>query len=149
MPPDQLWHCRLTTFVLCTSSMCSMTFERFYSIIKPASFNTVTRAKIIIACIISLCTIYKFPDIFITTHRGKQCVRYGTIMDKDYGKFYYWFTFFINFFVPFILLLVMSTFIIHALRKRPILKVGMSEGQSQGHSEGQSSSDKFSFCCSL
>ena len=57
MPPNQLWYCKmLVTIVISTVQasallVVSMTFERFYSIIRPhkaASFNTVKRAKIII-----------------------------------------------------------------------------------------------------
>ena len=67
MPPNQLWYCRLQNCTLYSSYMSScyllisMTFERFYSIIRPhkaASFNTMQKARIIIVCIFVLCFSY-------------------------------------------------------------------------------------------
>ena len=70
MPPNHSWHCASTTFVLFFSTLCStlfilsMTFDHFYSIIRPhkaALFNTVKRARIIILCIIIFSILIIFP----------------------------------------------------------------------------------------
>ena len=83
MPPSQDDYCTLTTACLRVSSLCStlfilnMTFERFYSIIRPhkaASFNTVKRARIIIVCIFVTYFIYCILFVFITGNRGKNCI---------------------------------------------------------------------------
>ena len=55
----------------------SMTFERFYSIVRPhkaALFNTVKIAKIIIACIFTFFTIFNIPHAFLSDIDGLQCV---------------------------------------------------------------------------
>ena len=151
MPPDHLWHCTLATSVIWTATLCStllilsMTFERFYSIIRPhkaASFNTVKRAKTSTLSIIFIGFLYNLPHLFVTDHYGLQCIPYGKVMDKIYGQFYYWFTIIVTYFVPFILLLVMNSLIIHTLRRRSDFKVTVSEGQ--GHNESQSSKTKSS-----
>ena len=41
-------------------------------------------------------------------------------MGKPYGQFYYWLSFVVNFALPFVLLLRMSSVIIHKIRIRPI-----------------------------
>ena len=80
-PPDQASYCTMIAVVLWMASLCStffivsMTFERFYSIIQPhkaASFNTVKRAKIIIACSVIFSVIYNVPHVFTTTNEGKR-----------------------------------------------------------------------------
>ena len=72
MPPNQRWYCILQVFFNYFSFLCSgyvliaMTFERFYSIIKPlnaASFNTVKKSQnhhhiYICALVFILCTIF-------------------------------------------------------------------------------------------
>ena len=118
-----------------------MTFERFYSIIKPhkaASFNTVKRAKIIIICIIVFSIVYNSPHLFISSEEGKQCVPYGAAMDKPYGQFYYWLSFMVHFAVPFVLLLIMNSFIIHTLRTRSVFNLkAIPDGSSGVQNQGQ------------
>ena len=142
MPPGQYWYCTLTMTILYMSGLCStlfilnMTFERFYSIIKPhkaASFNTVKRAKITIACIIVFSITFNCPHFFITSQRGKECIPFGKARSSIIGQFYHWFSMVLNFAVPFVLLLTMNSFIIHKIRNRP-----------QGHIEGQLSKMKSS-----
>ena len=99
----------------------SMTFDRFYSIIRPhkaASFNTVKRTKIVIICIISFSIMYSIPNLFVSSHNGWQCIPYGNTLQKPYGKSYYWVSFTINFVVPFVSMLVMNSVIINTLWKR-------------------------------
>ena len=145
MPPNQFWYCTLSITVLWMSSLCStlfilnMTFDRFYSIIKPhkaASHNTVKRAKITIACIITLSILYNIPHFFITAQEGKQCIPFGNAIDSLFGQIYYWLSLIINFFIPFILLLVMNSFIIHTIRNR---NNGDIRSGNQGQTEGQDS----------
>ena len=75
MPPSQYFYCTRTMTMLYMSGLCStlfilsMTFERFYSIIKPhkaASFNTVKRAKITVICIVIFSIIFNIPHWFIS-----------------------------------------------------------------------------------
>ena len=127
IPPNQYWYCTLAITILFSSTLCStllilsMTFDRFYSIIKPhkaASFNTVKRAKTTIACVVIFSIIYNLPHLFISSNENWQCLPYGTAMGKTYGEFYYWLSFVINYALPFVLLLAMNNVIIHKLRTR-------------------------------
>ena len=74
MKPSQFWYCRVIVFIILPFVQCStyliiaMTFERFYSIVRPhkaASFNTVKRAKIIISLIFLFNFSYGIPYFFI------------------------------------------------------------------------------------
>ena len=123
------------------SSLCStlfilnMTFERFYSIIRPhraASFNTVKRAKISILCIVCISIAYNLPHLFVTERDSWFCVPFGSV------KFYYWFSLILNFFLPFVLLLIMNTVIIMTLRRRSVDQ----KFQRQGRNEGQTNKMK-------
>ena len=145
MPPDQASYCTLIAMALWMASLCStffivsMTFERFYSIIQPhkaASFNTVKRAKIIIACSVIFSVVYNVPHVFITTNEGKRCGPFGKAMTTAIGRFYYSFSLVINFILPFILLLIMNSFIIHTIRQRSKFTGNNSRKKGQGH-EGQ------------
>ena len=142
MPPSQYWHCTLVIFIMLTATMCStffimsMTFERFYSIIRPhkaASFNTVKRAKITIACIIVLCLLYNSPHAFVSIDHGRRCVPYGKPV--PFVQVYYWFSFSLNFIIPFISLLSMNTVIIHTLRKRS--QSTLTKSDTQGHAQNR------------
>ena len=139
----------------CTMSsnhlVVNMTFQRFYSIIRPhqaASFNTVKRAKITIVCIAILSSIYCSPHLFTTYYLGRYCIPYAKILDKMSGQFYYWLTFVLNFIIPFVSLVIMNSVIIKTLYQRSrsnltetvkIRKEGQSQDQLQGQSQGQES----------
>ena len=97
-PPNQDWHCTLVMTVMFTSIMCStlfimsMTFDRFYSIIRPhkaASFNTIKRAKITIACIILFSICFNLPNLYQTVAEGRSCIPNGKGMESVHGQFYY------------------------------------------------------------
>ena len=141
IPPGQYWYCTLAITILFASFLCSMllivsmTFDRFYSIIRPhkaASFNTVKRTKIVIICIISFSILYSIPHLFVSSHNGWQCMPYGNALKKTYGRFYYWLSFTINFVVPFVSLLVMNSVIINTLRKRSRFIDSNSTEENQG-----------------
>ena len=147
MPTSQADYCTVTVTMLWMASLCStlfilaMTFERFYSIIRPhkaASFNTVKRAKVIIMCSVIVSISYNIPHIFMTGSEGRRCPAYANAKNTNFGKFYYWFSAVINFVLPFILLLIMNCFIIHTIRLRPNLSTTGSDNKGQGQSEGQS-----------
>ena len=130
-PPNQHWFCGIATAVIWTAGLSStlfilsMTFDRFYSIIRPhkaASFNTVKRAKITIVCIIIFSIIYNIPHLFISDHENWQCLPYGKAMEKPYGQVYYFFSFVVNYALPFVMLLIMNSIIIHKIRKRHVSK---------------------------
>ena len=154
MLPNQYWHCIISNSLMLMSSMCStlfilsMTFDRFYSIIRPhkaASFNTMKRAKISVLVIIIFSVLYNIPHLFVTLSTGKQCVPYGKAMETTIGQFYYWLSFVLNFAAPFVLLLIMNCFIIHIIRNRSKFNITASnnkELQGQGRSEGQSTKNK-------
>ena len=127
MPPNQQWHCNLVLTVLVVRQFCStffiviMTFERFYSIIKPhkaASFNTVKRAKITIVCIVIFSSFYNIPDLFYT---GRVCFVLAKYQTTIFRNVYYWLRVIISFIVPFFSLLVMNSYIIHILRHRSVI----------------------------
>ena len=115
LPPN--WKIGNTIFfaaTLCSTwFVVSMTFERFYSIIKPhkaSSLNTVKRAKITIAIVVLLSTLYHIPHLFIKS--------YTRIIRTNYGRFYQLLSFTMNYILPFSLLLIMNSIIIHTLRMR-------------------------------
>ena len=125
-----------------TYIILAMTFERFYSIIMPhkaASFNTLKKAKISLVFIFTFFTVINIPHAFLSDVDGLQCIpwRRGSHL---LGQIYFYVEMFIAFILPFILLVLMNSFIIHTLRTRANLIVSKSE--SQGQTEGQSSKMK-------
>ena len=152
-PPNQFWYCRILMFILFSAFLAStllilsMTFDRFYSIIRPhkaASFNTVKRAKIIIASIVISSIVYNTPHLFISSNDGPECLPYGNAMEHSYGEVYYWCSFIVNTGIPFTLLLVMNSFIIHKIRNRSILKQKDNTNKSVGQNQNQNSKMKSS-----
>ena len=151
---DQYFHCRVATTTMYISTTCStpfilsMTFKRFYSIIRPhkaASFNTINRAKIIIICCIVFSIVFNIPRLFISRTFGRQCIPLGNaFLGNPYYQFYYWIFFIENYALPFVLLLTMNSFIIRTLSKRPILQSPVSESQGHGQGEGHQSKIKSS-----
>ena len=102
-----------------------MTFDRFYSIIRPhkaASFNTIKRAKITIVSIIVISILYNIPHLFISSHEHWECLPYGLAMEKPYGQVYYWLSFVIHYALPFVLLLCMNSVIIHEIKHRSVVQ---------------------------
>ena len=155
VPPDQVTFCIWSSTVIGVSSHVSMylivvmTFERFYSILRPhkaASFNTIKRAKITISCIILVSIVYTVPHLFITSASGRTCVNFLKGMKYLSGRIYFFVDQVVSVGIPFISLLVMNCVIIYNLYKRPkfltnkSLEEGQNEdqcqGQSQGHSQG-------------
>ena len=145
--PNQQWYCALGTAILGAASMSSvyiiisMTFDRFYSIIRPhksASFNTVKRAKISIVCIVLIAVLYNIPHLFITDFSNNTCITYSKGMKYLAGKVFYYGNQVINFGLPFTVLLFMNSVIIHTLRKRSKSKVFKLESTPQGEKESQS-----------
>ena len=131
-PPNLYWFNTLSITSLWTAGLCStlfilnMTFDRFYSIIRPhkaASFNTVKRAKISIAYIVIFSILFNIPHLFTTTYEGRQSVPFGKGMQYLQGQLYYWLSLCVNYALPFILLLIMNSVIIHTLRRRSSLQI--------------------------
>ena len=146
MPPSFSWQCKIGNTILFTATfsstllLLSMTFERFYSIIKPhkaASFNTVQRAKIAIASIVIFSFLYHIPHLFIKSDLHGQCVPYSGVIHKDYGKFYHLLTFTLSYILPYLFLIMMHSLIIHTLRMRSNLAMNISIVEGQGRTEGQ------------
>ena len=147
IPPSPYWRCTVTTTILSVATGCStwfilsMTFERFYSIIRPhkaASFNTVKRVKITIISVVIFSITYNFPAWFVTGQSGqsRNCVPYAHAMSSLHGQIYYWSSNVLSYFLPFVLLLVMNTVIIKTLSKRSkSSKITRSRGQGQGEAE--------------
>ena len=145
MPPNAYWYCAAGNFSLFAAVLCStflitsMTFDRFYSILKPhraAVINTTKRAKITISCIVIFSMLYNVPHLFIGVNDGWQCIPYGADINKYLKEIYYWLSFSINFALPFLLILVMNSFIIHTICSRsmpkdPASQVGNREDRSK------------------
>ena len=135
----------MALLVLLTSTQCStffiisMTYERFYSIVRPhkaISVNTMKGAKITVTCIILFSVLFNIPRLFINPVFGNECVTFFGVMGTTYGQLYYWITYVMLYVLPFILLLIMNGVIIHYLRQR--LKWSKTfEGQGHGKSQGQ------------
>ena len=123
-----------------------MTFERFYSIIQPhkaASFNTVKRARITIACIFVFAYSYHSPHLFINGNNGRLCIPNRIANVNIYGAFFHWLSEVISFILPFVSLLTMNSVIIHTLRKRSKTNLVGSGGQGQSPEvEGQDTKNK-------
>ncbi len=85
---------------------------------KAAAFNTMKRAKVSLISILILSVAMNIPHLFIGTNNGWQCVPYGKVIGKWYGELYYWTSFCVNFILPFLLLIFMNSYIIHAILKR-------------------------------
>ena len=141
-PPNPTWHCRMVITVGYTAVNCStllivgMTFDRFYSIIRPhkaASFNTFKRAKMTIVCIVVFSVLLNVPQLYQTEAEGKSCIPNGKGRGSVYGQFYYWLSFILTFVFPFNSLLAMNCVIINTLRQRSFnhLPRGHSKGQGQ------------------
>ena len=153
MPSNQLWYCRIQMFNLHLSTFCSnyllitMTFERFYSIIRPhkaASFNTAKKARITIVCIVVGFTSYSAPLLFIGGTYGKFCVSNRFASETIMGALYYWLTEIFSFLIPFISLLTMNSVIIHTLTQRSKQSILQStgQGQTEGHNLKTKQSEK-------
>ena len=146
MPPSQHWYCCLMVFFTFSSFLCStyiliaVTFERFYSIIRPlnaSSFNTVKRARIIIICAFMFGFTYCIPYLFIAGNEGKFCVVNRYASGNILGELYHWLTETCIFIFPFLSLLIMNSVIIHTLRKRSKLKILETSGENQGEGQQQ------------
>ena len=151
MPPNQQWHCNISMAMMVICQYCSthfilfMTFERFYSIVKPhkaASFNTVKRAKFTIACIVCFSSSVCIPNLFLTLTMGRTCFIFGKGMSLKFMKIYQWVRVAFAFILPFVLLLIMNSFIIHTLRNRSSLF--KSEEETTGESTTRSPNTKHS-----
>ena len=114
-----------------TYLILAMTFERFYSIVRPhkaSSFNTVQKAKQTCFCIIVMCIIYNIPQAFLFEAREYTCVAYAKNMNT-LGTMYYGLSVILDFIFPFVALLAMNSVIIHTIRTRKILSVTSQKGQ--------------------
>ena len=117
-----------------------MTFERFYSIVRPhkaASFNTVKKAQITTVCYFVFFTIFNVPHSFLTDVDGLRCVPWGKA-DNLFGQFHFYSEMVIAFILPFVLLLIMNCVIINTLRNRSNIR---SESQGQGQTNRAKSSE--------
>ena len=140
--PTKRWYCLSHVFLDhsgCLGSnylLIAMTFERFYSIIRPlkaASVNTIKKARIIIICISLFSLSSCIPYLFISGYVGKVCVPNLMASYSVLGLMYSWMIESVTYLVPFVSLLVMNSVIIHTLRNR--LKVIRSVGQDQSEGE--------------
>ena len=141
MPPNHFFYCTRTMAILHMSGLCStmfiisMTFERFYSIIRPhkaASFNTLKKAKVIIAVAVVFSIVINIPHLYTTTNNGKSCVPIVRSMQTLRGQMYFWFSALLNFSIPLILLLSVNSVIIYTLRTRSMSGVERSGNKGQG-----------------
>ena len=146
MPPNQELYCKLVAYFMAVSGQIStfvlvaMTFERFYSIVRPhkaASFNTVKRAKITIMSIVMFTVLFNIPNMTSMLTSGRKCLGQAKIIHTLYGQMFYCLCVILNFAFPFVSLLAMNTVIIHTLRTRFTKILGRSEGHGQSEGEGQ------------
>ena len=149
MPPNPYWNCKLANTAMFTSMMwstlfiLSMTFERFYGIVRPhkaASFNTVKKAKITIVSCVIFSLLFNLPHLFLSTDHGVRCIPYGAPL--PYVEVYYWLSFTVSFILPFIFLLTMNGFIIHTLKARSTNFGKQGQGQSEGQTTRMKSTEK-------
>ena len=156
MPPDQAHYCSFGLTVMSVTTISStlliliMTFECFYSIIRPhkaASFNTVKGAKITIVSIIFICILFSIPHLFVTTGSRTDCFPFFNGRDLVLVKMYSWLYQIVALIFPFLSLLMMNSVIIHTLHKRSksllrLNKQGANEGQTETQSSKMTTSEK-------
>ena len=151
MLPNQHWYCCLLAFfVLSTVAissllLVSMTFERFYSIMRPhkaASFNTVQKAKMTIICICIFSFTFHIPYLFVSGNDGRICIQNTVASENILGELYYWMSEIIGFFFPFLSILTMNSIIIHTLRQRSKQNASISEGQAQSQDVKSKNSER-------
>ena len=153
MKPNQFCYCSIIVMIVLASIQCStyliiaMTFERFYSIIRPhkaALVNTTRKARITIALTFVFSFSYNVPYLFIGDNNGRTCIPNRIASVNVFGAIYYWLTEIIGFLLPFVCLLTMNSVIIHTLRQRSKLNLCGSEGQvhSEGHNFRHRESDR-------
>ena len=121
-----------------------MTFERFYSIIRPhkaASFNTVKKAKITIVSIFVFFTLFNTPHSFLSEMDSLICVAWGK-RSHALGQFYFYISMIMAFILPFALLLAMNCVIIHTLKRRSNLNISQSRPKLQGQDYDQGQPQK-------
>ena len=149
MPPNPYWNCKLANTALFTSMMwstlliLSMTFVRFYGIVRPhkaASFNTVQKAKITIVSCVIFSVMFNLPHLFLSIDHGVRCIPIGATL--PYVDVYYWLSFTVSFILPFIFLLTMNGFIIHTLKSRSTNFGKQGQGQSEGQTTRMKSTEK-------
>ena len=129
-----------------------MTFERFYSILRPhkaASYKRASykRAKITILLIFLVNIVYSLPHLFTTSASGRTCVFFLKGLKYLSGRIFYFLDYVVSFGIPIISLLVMNCVIIYNLCKRPkfltkksdSVNEGQDQDQGQGHSQGHRS----------
>ena len=156
-PPNQHWFCAIATVVLWTASLSStlfilsMTFDRFYSIIRPhkaASFNTVKRAKITIVFVVIISILYNIPFLYTVTNAGRSCV---ADRSDTWKIVYHWLNYVVQFVIPFVSLLSMNSVIILTLRKRSkfIMKLEVRSDQGQGQNSKMKTWEKQTFAILL
>ena len=127
IPPNQYQFCTNATTVLWSATMSStffivsMTFECFYSIIRPhkaATLNITKRARIMILSIVIISILFSIPYLFTLTNVGRNCI---PDQSETWKTLYYWINYVVQFAVAFVSLLSMNSVIIHTLRKRSML----------------------------
>ena len=67
----------------------------------------------------------------MSTNLGKECVPWGKGMEKVAAQLHHYATFIVNFALPFVLLLVMNSVIIHTLRTSFIRSNGQGQNDDQ------------------
>ena len=83
---------------------------------------------------------FNIPPLFVITNSGRECVPDLSILPKT---LYFWLSYVVQFAIPFIMLLIMNSTIIHVLRTRSILQAE-SKGQGQNQGLGQTNQIKSS-----
>ena len=112
-----LMFCWFGASLTSTFLIVSMTFDRFFSILKPhkaVSFNTVQRAVITIVCTMIFGFAFNTPHLLATTNIKFECLPYGS------NKYvvHYWMSFVVSCVFPFTSLLIMNSCIIGMLHRR-------------------------------
>ena len=148
MKPDQKGYCIILIYIAAVIQTCSayfvvfITLERFYSIVRPhkaASFNTVKRARIIIACIVTYSFVGSVRHFFMTENDERICMSPFNNIPRI---LFYWWSVASAIMIPFISLLTMNCVIMYTFRQRS--KYWLTGLQGQGQTQGQGNADKHS-----
>ena len=148
--PNQSWYCLTHMFLDHSGCLCSnyllvaMTFERFYSIIRPldaASFNTFKKTRLIIISICLISLSFCIPYLFIAGYKGNICVSNLMASYNVFGVMYSWLIESFTYLFPFVCLLTMNSAIIRTLRYRLKVIGSVSQGQTEGQNMNSKQSE--------
>ena len=101
-----------------TFQVIAMTIDKYIAIKWPhkaATYSSPERAKLIIAPLCILASVYNIPNIFWVKIIQSRCVPYST--ESMFGKLHSWLSFVLEAIIPFTMLIYMNCIIVKEVRR--------------------------------